>query len=49
MNLAHYILWKFAGKTSGPVMFLYVIGIAAVTIVTIELVDRVAKRIRKKK
>jgi hypothetical protein len=46
---AHYILWRFAGETSGPVILLYVIGMAGVTIVMVELVDRITKRIRKKK
>jgi hypothetical protein len=47
MIAGHYILWRLASNT-GPVALLYVLGIAVVMVVTIELVDRVTKRFRKK-
>lgn len=47
MILAHYILWRLAGY-EGPVMIGYVIGMVAITWIVIEVVDRLAKRIKKK-
>ncbi len=48
MILAHYILWRVAGY-NGPIMFCYIIGIAAIALGIIEGIDRIAQRIRKRR
>ncbi len=48
MVIAHYLLWKYAGNL-GPLELYYAIAIAAILFGTVEIVDRILKRIRRKK